>query len=218
MNRHRITLYPWLLSILFSFSMLNCQDFGEIGPVNFYAMDVGQHSQYVRFKIFNRYDSTGGTMVIYPDTLLLQVVARRGRAYQLEESYDSISHYYLVTILDNSTIVSSFDGGSGGPQIFYAHFLPSSPLQLPARIDSPEFHMVGWRTVEENCTCDRTGYLSNYSQFGRQYPHANVFIANEIMNSDGSGYTCVYTPNDGVLRSSLASAWTQTIDGWFLIR
>ena len=78
--------------------------------------------------------------------------------------------------------------------------------------------MVGWRTSGEDCECNRAGYITNYSQFGRQYGHANVFVDNGPMTYDGLGYTCVYTSDEGVLRSSLASAWTRDMEGWLFIR
>lgn len=190
----------------------------EIGDKFYYTLLSGE-------EYFNP-DNTDFTYL--GDTLELEVVGKDGNCFRICERItefsnmrqDTNQNYYYwplpedevcnIWTIKDSTLLLEKDPDSDW---FSSHlFYYDTPRQLNRF--SVETKIVGWKTNFPYCECDTTLYVSDYLLQERQYENLNVFINNVHMQVDGPGETTVYNMEQGIVRTSFYSWWTQTGLGW----
>ena len=80
-----------------------------------------------------------------------------------------------------------------------------------------ELKMESWKTNLPFQMIFQTGYLTDYQLFEKNYSHLNVAINNQPMQEEMSGYTHVYSPTYGLVRSSTYSYHNGKGFGWDLL-
>ena len=206
------------LLTLLMFSIPGCEDTG-LAPkyVNFYAMSVGQQSKFVRFAGIDYFSSSGAGVSYQPDTLLLEVSAQQGNGFILSERFNSrLVTYLLMQSAESFTILRADTLYGNDPQIFPVWV--GKPLTLANRSTSQEIYLVGRHTSVEPCECNAEGSIADYTHLGRQFGRVNVLVKNWGMRGDGPGYTVIYSPTAGIIRSSAVSPWPPNeARGWSIL-
>ncbi|HLP96590.1 MAG TPA: hypothetical protein VK168_21255 [Saprospiraceae bacterium] len=223
-----------LLSFFCFFSLVSCKHdpccTPEPGPtlnqLDFSNLAVGQKSKYLLLLGEGYAWGQADNYVYLDDTLVLEVVAQDPQKgflveerlqYQqdlsstwLEADKDSVYTYYLQATTDSLKVIP-VTGNYTRSRIFNLRALPL------VQVANPEVHIVGWMTDLPYCECDRKGFVKNYTQFGRIYPSLNMLMHNSPMSFDGPGLTFIYSANDGIVRFSIYSWWTQSGYGFDLL-
>lgn len=197
-------------------------------PIQFDQMAVGQTSRYLGLLGEKYYQSTTDDFVYTDDTLVLTIVGKDAKGFQVAEEVhyngdvdgwlapekDSVYHYYLD--IKDDTLKIYPDGTSYLKSRLFHYAAGSTGLSL-APVANPEIQIAGWKTDLSYCECFRNGYAQDYSLFGQDYDRLNVVVDNRSMAFDGNGETYVYAGKYGIVRASTYSWWTSSGYGWDLL-
>ncbi|HSG99949.1 MAG TPA: hypothetical protein VLB27_07870 [candidate division Zixibacteria bacterium] len=210
---------------------------GDGARLSFAPMAVGQTSSYVRFVGERYWDPADSSFAYFADTLVITVLAREGDWFVIQERLSPGSRslsvpahadsaglwsphdVYLNRItVRNDSLIFQPDTLNGGTFLFGYAMTPSDIVRdvIPLfQITGPELALHGWKT--EYCECYMTGTIPEYRQLGRTYRNLNIVVDNIFMQTDGPGFTTVYSKRDGIVHSFWANWWTGQGFGWDLI-
>ncbi len=193
--------------------------------ISFSALAVGQQSRYIRFTATTLYTEEIPTVTYQQDTLLVTVVSAIDSGFVFQETMtpgsisiqnDSLyvleSASYHVAIRNDELYISALSGNYYESNLF---LIRHQPLLL-GPIQENRMELAGVKVVLEAQDLQETGYLLHHEQFKTIYPHLNLIKDWSATAVDGPGYTMVYSPDAGIVRTFTTSAWTGTSVGWDL--
>ena len=221
----RLLFYLLIFTLAGCDSMTDDHSAPENGhAIDFSALNVGQESSYVRFEGEDYRDTENLNFEYTPDTLVVQVVQATEGGYVFMEYlrpgsrglvendafYMPDSIRYLVSIVDDQLRVSGID------QLYHlSHLFWNYQEALPLEdTQENEVDIRGWKTSLPFTELYRSGYVVDFQLFGKTYSRLNVVVDDTDMQVDGPGKTFLYSIEEGIVRSSSASAWTGHGWGW----
>lgn len=193
----------------------------------FDKMKVGQKSQYVLLK-GEDYKNPDNIIFEYAaDTMVIEIVAEDENGFIAEEYLtagsaslngeyhvafpENIFTYYF-NIKDNQLTIVPINER----EISRVFFLEDNSLPLEKNHDL-EVSIEGWKTSLPYKAQYFMAHVKDYSLFDKAYDFLNVMINNEKMDENQPGYTHIYAPNVGLVRSSQYSPETNKGFGWDLL-
>ncbi len=228
----------FLFALLCTFAFTACKEkdcdppFPETAPssgaINFSSLAVGQKSRYLGLTGEGYSDHQADNYQYTDDTLQLEIVGQDQQGFKVEERFiyigtvsqwfeygkDSVFQYYIQ--VSNETLYLSPINTTYFASRIFDYYTHADGLPL-AKINSPMVEIQGWLTSLNYCECFHSGYTENYSLFGIAYPRLNVRVNDAPMASDGNGQTFVFSKENGIVRASSYSWWTQSGIGWDLL-
>ena len=200
----------------------------ESNQINFLNPKVGQKSQYLLLIGEDIKDKNNQNFEYKNDTLEIEILESTDNGFLVEERLTSKS-----ASLNGENNVA-FPGQSiqfllkiedGNIEVENLHFRLKSRLihineddQLTtSKYDDLEVRMESWKTNLPFQMIFQTGYLTDYELFNKTYAHLNVMINNRPMQDELSGYTHVFSPENGLVRSSTYSYHNGGGYGWDLL-
>lgn len=199
------------------------------GPVSFENPVVGQRSYYVLFEAVKTGDNID--FQYKPDTLVFAITKKLSEAWEVtefltkgsnsrvnpENSYwgnwgDTLFLSYLQLELDSIHFYKD-------PEKLFVSFAFPREQKFPLQLVSdkypnnpnglPLFGASGTRWME---------FTLSYTVFLKTFDRLNMYFNYTEMSGDGHGFTHVYGPSDGLVRTAWVSFWSsEKAVGWDLI-
>lgn len=202
----------------------------EIQKINFQNPEVGQRSQYVLLLGENIKHTANTRFEYMSDTLVAEIVEKEGDKYLINEYLTSNSASLLnednvanpndtisYFLIKNPEMIQIENLERRKPsRLFFLRSSDTEGLVTEENHDLP-LKMESWKPTIPFTKNYITGYLEAYRLFEATYEHLNVVIENRPMVNRSSGYTHVYSMNNGLVRSSTYSDITSKGFGWDLI-
>ena len=222
------------LAGIFLLSIFSCQketpepNENISNQVNFNNPLIGQKSEYVLLLGENIKDKNNQNFEYKQDTLSIEVIEKIENGFILEEkltdfsaslngennvAFPSFSIQLLLKTEDQQITIQSLHSRIKS-RLF--HLNEDDALQMEL-LNDLRLEMESWKTNLPFQPINQTGYLSNYSLFTQTYSRLNVIINNFPMQDELSGYTHVYSPEYGLVRSSSYSPHNGKGFGWDLL-
>ena len=227
------TVTKLLLLSLIVLTFQNCDkdDDAVLRNDNILKLEVGQKMRYILHTGEGYSDPNNIDFTYTSDTLELEVLDFDNNTYLISEKITSLSNMKLNDVNyywenKDSTYVNSwiirndsiaFESNSLNFKShlianFYPAFYHNSNLSLNEFEE--ETQITGWKTSFPYSESNTELFTKNYTQLGNNYDMLNVYINNELMSTDGPGFTTIYSREHGIVRSSRYSWWTGTGYGW----
>lgn len=190
----------------------------ESAVISFDAAVVGQQSIYLAYESHND-RSNGPTPLTYTgDTLWLTITGLSANVLEVEAKYSQTAEtdQYRITVQNTVINISQAPGNAGNSLFIESSFLP---LSLPLTVIASPVLPINFADLSENCfanTC--LGSIVNHEQLGNTYARLNLSANYADMAFDGSGKYILYSKEEGIVRSTAVSAWTQDEWGWDLLQ
>lgn len=194
----------------------------------FDKMKVGQKSQYVLLKGQNYSRSDHASFEYIADTMVIEIVAEDANGFIAEEYLtagsvslngeynvahpENVFTYYFNVKNEQLTITPINERENS--RVF---FLNDNALPFEKN-DDLKVDIKGWKTSLPYKEQYIMAHVEDYSLFDEDYDFLNVMISNENMGSNQPGYTHIYAPNVGLVRSSQYSPETDKGFGWDLLK
>jgi hypothetical protein len=199
------------------------------GKINLADPKAGQISFYRMFEGSGYRDPSSASMSYTGDTLVVELVTDSmsggwllkeyftdGSITSAKIVYQKDAVYTPVTITPNSITIlqdSTTTFPSNGSLLFYNQ-VQSLDLQL---LTQEKVVLQSWTTKGFMGNIGM-GYTENALINGFTYPRLNVIRDDTEMAVDGPGFTIIYSKTDGIVRTTIANAWTSTGFGFDLIK
>lgn len=193
---------------------------GTEQAVNWCGLEVGQATKYLRFQGYQYFQAEDyDNFAYFDDTLVLEITQANGANFTISEYFtagspirDSMNAWpvqwpdsvltYQVSVSEDTLYLDFADGPYGSSRFFYSEKIPLHPLEGEADI-------IGWKTDLPYCECHQEAMDTSWTLFGATYENVRIHIDNRDMAVDGPGFTYLYHPIDGMLRSVTYNWWTQ---------
>jgi len=201
----------------------------EETKVNFENPKVGNFSHYVLLQGENIRDRENHQFEYMKDTLRIEILDIDENGYLIEEkltegsaslngennvSFPSQTISYYLNISEKVISIQNLHPRIKSRLFFMAD--ETEGLQTE-KYEELEVEMESWKTSLPFQTNFQLAFLEDFELFGKMYPHLNVVINNDPMKEQLSGYTHIYSLEDGLVRSSSYSALTDKGFGWDLL-
>lgn len=217
-----------LLLVLIVPVLISCSDDSstkrESASMNLDGLEVGQKFYYSLFFGEGYHDEDRNNFTYTGDTLELEILEATGGSYLVSERFTEDSELSASTIKNygrgtdsiyqnwwhfrNDSLILEISSRFGG-----SHIMHNRALSLE-NYTTTEVDIIGWMTSWEYIEDDRELFTTDYKLFDSTYDRLNVYINNQAMAGDGPGNTCVYSKEEGVIRSVIYSWWTGEGYGW----
>ena len=190
--------------------------------INFSNLQVGQVSQYIGFKGENYYTRGESTFGYQSPRLRVEVVATTDSGFVFSElvtNHDSDaccfidSTFYHVKIVDQMLSVSKMNADYLQSNLFV---LARHPLPLQEILEN-EIQLDGIQAISAASDGFQTGFISNHTQFDRQYERLNAMFDWTPTYVDGPGHFTAYSEAAGIVRAFTLNPWTGSVVGWDLM-
>ena len=200
----------------------------ESNQINFSSPKVGQKSQYILLIGEDIKDKNNQNFEYKNDTLEIEILESTDNGYLVEErltqnsaslngennvAFPSKSIQFLLKIEDGNIEIENLHVRLES-RLFHIN---ENDQLVTSKFDDLEIKMESWKTNLPFQMIFQTGYLTDYQLFDKQYPHLNVMINNRPMQEELSGYTHIYSPENGLVRSSTYSYHNGSGFGWDLL-
>jgi hypothetical protein len=194
------------------------------GPVRFDNLIIGQRSYYIYFRAFNKTDTEDIRFEYKTDTLVIAVTGKESDRWILKEFITEGSTFFssdtvFTLSLRFESDVALFAEPSDGS--YYSNFFA---IRNGESIGFPMILIA--EPSKENPTCspfasinsNEMEFARNYTQFGQNFEHVNIYQDYTATATDGPGLMYVYSPADGFVRMTVFNPWVyDQVTGWDLI-
>ncbi|MBA4055251.1 MAG: hypothetical protein C0490_11100 [Marivirga sp.] len=201
------------------------------GPVSFINPAVGQRSYYVLFEADFIRSNGSVDFRFKPDTLVFAITDKESEAWVVTE---------FLTKGSNSRLTPEDSyWGSWGDTLFLSYFQFESdsihfykdPEKLFVSFAFPREQKFPLQLVSDEYPKNPNGlplfggagtrwmeFTLNYTVLGKTFDRLNMYFNYIEMTGDGHGFTHVYGPSDGLVRTAWVNAWTMDhATGWDLL-